>query len=52
MNVGIRVRRGLPATPMVFEFVGDNSYSSCRLRDEIKTHESSLPSFLGGGTSS
>jgi hypothetical protein len=51
MNVGIRVRRGLFAAPMVFEFVGDNACSSCRLKDEIRTHETSLLSYLGGGTS-
>jgi outer membrane protein insertion porin family len=30
------------------EFVGNNAYSSYRLRDVIKTHESNLLSFLGG----
>jgi outer membrane protein insertion porin family len=30
------------------EFVGNNFYSSYRLRDTIKTHESNLLSFLGG----
>ena len=29
------------------EFVGNNAYSSYRLRDVIKTHESNLLSFLG-----
>jgi len=31
------------------EFIGNNSYSSYRLRDVIKTRESNLLSFLGGG---
>src|SRR3984885_12231554 len=31
------------------EFIGNNYYSSYRLKDIIKTHESSLLSFLGGG---
>src|SRR6267154_2288242 len=30
------------------EFIGNNAYSSYRLRDIIKTHESNLLSFLGG----
>jgi outer membrane protein insertion porin family len=30
-------------------FVGNNAYSSYRLKDIIKTHESNLLSFLGGG---
>jgi outer membrane protein insertion porin family len=31
------------------EFVGNNAYSSYRLKDIIKTHEWNLLSFLGGG---
>jgi outer membrane protein insertion porin family len=31
------------------EFVGNNAYSSYRLKDIIKTHETNLLSFLGGG---
>jgi outer membrane protein insertion porin family len=31
------------------EFVGNNAYSAYRLKDVIKTHESNLLSFLGGG---
>jgi outer membrane protein insertion porin family len=31
------------------EFIGNNTYSSYRLKDVIKTHESNLLSFLGGG---
>lgn len=31
------------------EFVGNNTYSSYRLKDIIKTHEFNLLSFLGGG---
>jgi outer membrane protein insertion porin family len=31
------------------EFIGNNAYSSYRLRDIIKTRESNLLSFLGGG---
>jgi len=31
------------------EFVGNNAYSSYRLKDIIKTHEANLLSFLGGG---
>jgi outer membrane protein insertion porin family len=31
------------------EFVGNAAYSSYRLKDVIKTHESNLLSFLGGG---
>src|SRR6202048_4111520 len=31
------------------EFIGNNVYSSHRLKDIIKTHESNLLSFLGGG---
>jgi len=31
------------------EFIGNNAYSSYRLRDVIKTRESNLLSFLGGG---
>jgi outer membrane protein insertion porin family len=31
------------------EFVGNTTYSSYRLKDVIKTHESNLLSFIGGG---
>src|SRR5882757_2776348 len=31
------------------EFIGNSAYSSYRLKDVIKTHESNLLSFLGGG---
>ncbi len=31
------------------EFIGNNSFSSYRLRDIIKTHETNLLSFLGNG---
>lgn len=31
------------------EFIGNHSYSAYRLKDVIKTHESNLLSFLGGG---
>jgi outer membrane protein insertion porin family len=31
------------------EFIGNNTYSAYRLKDIIKTHESNLLSFLGGG---
>src|SRR3982075_2099908 len=31
------------------DFIGNNTYSSYRLKDIIKTHESNLLSFLGGG---
>jgi outer membrane protein insertion porin family len=31
------------------EFIGNNAYSAYRLKDIIKTHESNLLSFLGGG---
>src|ERR1700732_532551 len=31
------------------EFIGNKAYSSYRLKDVIKTHESNLLSFLGGG---
>jgi outer membrane protein insertion porin family len=31
------------------EFIGNNVYSSYRLKDIIKTHEANLLSFLGGG---
>src|SRR5256714_10700277 len=31
------------------EFIGNSAYSSYRLKDIIKTHESNLLSFLGGG---
>src|SRR5882757_1311001 len=31
------------------EFIGNNAYSSYRLKDVIKTHEWNLLSFLGGG---
>jgi len=31
------------------EFIGNQAYSSYRLKDVIKTHESNLLSFLGGG---
>jgi outer membrane protein insertion porin family len=30
-------------------FVGNNAFSASRLKDQIKTHESNLLSFLGGG---
>src|SRR3984885_11913001 len=30
------------------EFIGNNAYSSYRLKDVIKTHESNILSFLGG----
>jgi outer membrane protein insertion porin family len=31
------------------DFIGNNAYSSYRLKDIIKTHEANLLSFLGGG---
>src|SRR6201994_3961677 len=31
------------------EFIGNNAFSSYRLKDIIKTHEANLLSFLGGG---
>jgi outer membrane protein insertion porin family len=31
------------------EFIGNSAYSSYRLKDIIKTHESNLLSFIGGG---
>jgi outer membrane protein insertion porin family len=31
------------------EFIGNNAYTAYRLKDIIKTHESNLLSFLGGG---
>src|SRR3569832_46774 len=42
------VEEGAKTGVKSIEFVGNNAYSSYRLRDVIKTHESNLLSFLGG----
>ncbi|MDN3273148.1 outer membrane protein assembly factor BamA [Frankia sp. RB7] len=43
------VNEGAKTSVKSIEFIGNNSYSSYRLRDVIKTHESNLLSFLGSG---
>ena len=42
------VEEGAKTGVKSIEFVGNSAYSSYRLRDVIKTHESNLLSFLGG----
>src|SRR5690348_14861809 len=42
------VVEGVKTGVKVIEFVGNNFYSSYRLKDIIKTHESNFLSFLGG----
>jgi outer membrane protein insertion porin family len=41
------IQEGAKTGVKSIEFVGNNAYSSYRLRDVIKTHESNLLSFLG-----
>src|SRR3954452_18214557 len=43
------VEEGAKTGVKSIDFVGNNAFSSYRLRDVIKTHESNLLSFLGGG---
>jgi len=42
------ITEGAKTSVKSIEFVGNNYYSSYRLKDIIKTHESNLLSFLGG----
>jgi outer membrane protein insertion porin family len=42
------INEGAKTSVKSIEFVGNNYYSSYRLKDIIKTHESNLLSFLGG----
>jgi outer membrane protein insertion porin family len=42
------ITEGVKTGVKSIEFIGNNSYSSYRLRDVIKTRESNLLSFLGG----
>jgi outer membrane protein insertion porin family len=42
------ITEGAKTSVRSVEFIGNNYYSSYRLRDIIKTHESNLLSFLGG----
>ncbi|MBR0775804.1 outer membrane protein assembly factor BamA [Bradyrhizobium diazoefficiens] len=41
------VNEGVKTSVKSIEFIGNNAFSSYRLRDVIKTHESNLLSFLG-----
>ncbi len=43
------VTEGVKTGVKTIEFIGNNSYSSYRLKDIIKTHETNLLSFLGSG---
>src|SRR6201995_4416815 len=43
------VTEGVKTGVKAIQFVGNSFYSSYRLKDIIKTHESNLLSFLGGG---
>ncbi|MEH2485660.1 outer membrane protein assembly factor BamA [Bradyrhizobium sp. AZCC 2230] len=43
------VNEGAKTSVKSIEFIGNNAYSSYRLRDVIKTHESNLLSFLSSG---
>jgi outer membrane protein insertion porin family len=43
------IEEGVKTGVKSVEFVGNSVYSSYRLKDIIKTHESNLLSFLGGG---
>jgi outer membrane protein insertion porin family len=43
------ITEGVKTGVRSIEFIGNNAYSSYRLKDVIKTHESNLLSFLGGG---
>jgi outer membrane protein insertion porin family len=42
------IEEGSKTGVKLIEFIGNNAYSSYRLKDVIKTHESNLLSFLGG----
>jgi outer membrane protein insertion porin family len=42
------IQEGAKTGVKVIEFSGNNAFSSYRLKDVIKTHESNLLSFLGG----
>ncbi|MGC2086723.1 MAG: outer membrane protein assembly factor BamA [Bradyrhizobium sp.] len=43
------VEEGQKTGVKAVSFVGNNAFSASRLKDQIKTHESNLLSFLGGG---
>ncbi|TYL91306.1 outer membrane protein assembly factor BamA [Bradyrhizobium rifense] len=43
------VNEGAKTSVKSIEFIGNNAYSSYRLKDVIKTHESNLLSFLASG---
>ncbi|SFI70025.1 outer membrane protein assembly factor BamA [Bradyrhizobium sp. Gha] len=43
------INEGAKTSVKSIEFIGNNSFSSYRLRDIIKTHETNLLSFLGSG---
>jgi outer membrane protein insertion porin family len=49
VDLVIEITEGVKTGVRSVEFVGNNAYSSYRLKDIIKTHESNLLSFLGGG---
>src|SRR5882757_2050211 len=42
------IEEGSKTGVKLIEFIGNNAYSSYRLKDVIKTHEANLLSFLGG----
>jgi outer membrane protein insertion porin family len=49
VDLVFEITEGVKTGVRSVEFVGNNAYSSYRLKDIIKTHESNLLSFLGGG---
>lgn len=48
VNLVFAITEGSKTGVKSIEFIGNNAYSSYRLRDVIKTRESNLLSFLGG----
>ena len=49
VDLVFEITEGVKTGVRSVEFVGNNAYSSYRLKDIIKTHELNLLSFLGGG---
>jgi len=48
VDLVFEINEGVKTGVRTIDFVGNNAYSSSRLRDIIKTRESNLLSFLGG----
>jgi outer membrane protein insertion porin family len=49
VDLVFEITEGVKTGVRSIEFIGNSAYSSYRLRDVIKTRESNLLSFLGGG---